>query len=455
MTNSHRQIVMTHWNAGVFRATSLPQLLPELAIYTLLYDEVLIREEDLITNRAVTRLLSDESNFRLFAEFLVTGLVKLLRLPLEMYPAGRRFDPVRLPISARVEEHQVRRSYKGNPWKPTAWEWHLFQRLDEILSKHPAASRFHAPFAEDNPFAVQLAEILEHRDSYRLGVHPVFRYLDSRTADAFIGFCREPETWRRFLHDHGVDKPIVGPDAGFYRSAAYQCSMFLPTPRAIRRLAESVYAATYCDRESSDGRYGGSELVELPYRYPSERERTAAADEARRIEIVPTAASAAIALLPALPGVIVRTRASKEFAAVRSIIQELTTTTESSLLIESRFGDAWRGVCDVYAQNLALHLAPTTVDHRITNYAIYAYVLARVVGFLILPGHHGLLDLPVAEDAAAIAAMEKWGPFMTRSFRGLLKIPALREQMGRSAAIRCSTVPLNIGGDDKNGEPGA
>ena len=55
-----QQIVLTHWNAGVFHSTCLPQLLPELIIYSLLYDEVLIREEDLLTNRAITGLLSDE-----------------------------------------------------------------------------------------------------------------------------------------------------------------------------------------------------------------------------------------------------------------------------------------------------------------------------------------------------------------------------------------------------------
>jgi hypothetical protein len=109
----YQQIILTHWNAGVFHSASLPQLLQELVIYALLYDDVLIREEDLLTNRAITRLLSEENNFVFFSELLISGLVKLLRMPLAMYPQGRRYDPVRLPISARVEEHQLRRSYNG------------------------------------------------------------------------------------------------------------------------------------------------------------------------------------------------------------------------------------------------------------------------------------------------------------------------------------------------------
>jgi hypothetical protein len=147
----HQQIILTHWNAGVFRSSSLPQLLPELIIYSLLYDEVLIREEDLLTNRSVTGLLSDEHELAVFSELLISGPVKLLRLPLEIYPPGRKFDPERLPISARVEEHQVRRSYKGKLWKPTSRQWQLFRRLDEIVTNFPSASRYHVPFAEGKP----------------------------------------------------------------------------------------------------------------------------------------------------------------------------------------------------------------------------------------------------------------------------------------------------------------
>jgi len=234
----HQQIILTHWNASAFRVDSLPKLLQELAIYSLLYDEVLIREEDLITNRVITRFLLDESNFAIFSELLASGLVKLLRLPVSAYPSGRRFDPVRLPISARAEEHELRRSYKGRPWTPTSGELELFRRLDRVVADNPAASRHHSPFPPGNLFAAQMAEILENRSSYRLGSHPVFRYIKDETADQFVMFCRVPDAWRRFLHDRGAKNPITGPDAGFYRTAAYQCAEFLPTPRAIRRLAE-------------------------------------------------------------------------------------------------------------------------------------------------------------------------------------------------------------------------
>ena len=145
-----------------------------------------------------------------------------------------------------------------------------------------------------------------------------------------------------------------------------------------------------------------------------------------------------------------RTRTSPEFEAVRNTIKALGRTPESPLLTETRFREAWRNLCAVYAENSATHLGePKTAGHHAVQYAVFAYVLARVLGFLILPVGGLKLDLPVAEDAAAIAAIEKFGPALLRSFRAMLKIPALQEQMEVSAGIRCSTVPLNVAETNK------
>jgi hypothetical protein len=206
-----------------------------------------------------------------------------------------------------------------------------------------------------------------------------------------------------------------------------------------------VYAATYCDRESSDGRYGGSELVELPYRYPSAGERSAAAEEAVRIEVVPTAATATIKLQPGISAVLMQTRQSAEFEVVRQTMRALGDNQDSPLLTETRFHEAWRGLCAVYAENSAITLEPATRwDHRIVQFAVFAYLLARVRGLLILPALSSL-DLAVAGDAAAVAAMEKLGPKMLRGFRALVTTPALEQRLQDSVAVRCSAVPLTVG----------
>lgn len=442
---SPRRIILTHWNAGAFQQSSLPHLLPELVMYALLYDEVLIREEDLLTNRSITRLLDDPQHLRVFEELLTQGLVKLLRLPVEAYPSGRRFDPVRLPISARAEEHQLRRSYKGSPWRPTRAEDQLFRKLDGVVSGHPDASQFHAPFPLGNPFAMELAELLENPDKYGLASHPAFRYIDPKTADEFIKFCREPDAWQRFLRDSGAKSIIVGPDGGFYRTAAYQCLRRLPTPRSIQRLVESVYAATYCDREASSGRYGGSALVELPYHYETEEERRATAETMTRIELVPTNAAASIVVAPGISTVLARTRDSPEFARLRLTLEQLgTATSDDSLPSEASFRDAWFNLAELYASHwAAVFVRSSLVDKQVSRYAVYAWVLARVWGFLILPHGPLGLDTPVALDAALIAAIHNWGPSFIKGVRAQLKMPTVRDGLVGVPEVRCSRVSLN------------
>jgi hypothetical protein len=437
------RIILTHWNAGVFQAAALPRLLPELIIYPLLYDEVLIREEDLLTNRAIVKLLSTQENFAVFAELLSAGLVKLLRLPLTAYPSGRRFDPVRLPVNARAEEHVLRRTYKGRPWHPTQLQWRFFERLDEVIAKHTEASRFHAAFPESNAFAMQLGELLENREAYAIGGHPVFSRLSPVTADALLRFSNEPEAWQRFLRDSGSKTVLAGPDGGFFRSAAYQCFDLLPTPRAARRLVESVYAATYCDREASDGRYGGSELIELPYRFASQTERSLAEESLIRVEVAPTEAVAGITVIPGIARVLLETRASPAFRQIQEVVKLLGEAPDAALPTEAAFRSAWQDLCATYSEKSMVFLTPKSRrDRAWTRYAVYAYLASRVLGYLILPEVH-IADLPVLEDAAVIAGIEHMGPGLLRSFRGLLRSPRTQGSMLDAAAIRCSKVPLN------------
>lgn len=436
------RIVLTHWNAGVSRPGLASTLLPELAIYPLLYDEVLIREEDLITNRAITGLLAEERNFAVFSEFLRMGLVKLLRLPAEAYPAGRRFDPVRLPISARAEEHQARRTYKGKPWSPTHSEWDLFERLDDVIRQNPSASRYHTPFSRTNSFAEQLGFLLENEAAYRRVSHPLFRHLDGKTTDKFLSFCSSAEAWKRFLRNKGVRKVILGPDAGFYRSAAYQCSEFLPTPRAARRLVESVYAAVYCDRESSEGRYGGN-LIEMPYQFESDEQRLEAADAAVKVEVSPTGAAIGLPQSPGIAAALAATRTSEEVKYWRETVEALNAQSSSSLLAERRFRDAWAGVCAVYAEKIALELQQTSrADHAITWLAISIYLAARVGGFSI--DYHVMprFDPQPIQDEAAVQTIHKLSLGLLKSVRAALKIPSIEARLRDSVSARWSKVQL-------------
>jgi hypothetical protein len=82
--------------------------------------------------QAATRFIGSFFPFRTRGRTKSTVMIKEFSKEARriFYPPGRRFDPVLFPVRARAEEHQLRRSYKGNPWKPTSREWRLFRRFD-------------------------------------------------------------------------------------------------------------------------------------------------------------------------------------------------------------------------------------------------------------------------------------------------------------------------------------
>jgi hypothetical protein len=213
----------------------------------------------------------------------------------------------------------------------------------------------------------------------------------------------------------------------------------------MQRLVESVYAATYCDRECSDGRYGGSELIELPYHYASDQERAEAAETIVRIELVPTGATAAIPIASGIAAAIARTRESIAFHRLQQTLDLLGSSASDTFLPnETGFREAWYAICAEYSQHSAPILVGQSVhDRRIPRYGVFAYILARVLGFIVLP--HGPLDtdIPVLGDAALIAAIEHKGPHLLRAFRSMLKTPLAHETLESSVSVRCSRVPLN------------
>ena len=69
-----RRLVATHSNAGVFLEGRLRWVLPELVVNSLLYDEVIIRAEDLITNPTLTRYLGKPERLAMFESLLASPM---------------------------------------------------------------------------------------------------------------------------------------------------------------------------------------------------------------------------------------------------------------------------------------------------------------------------------------------------------------------------------------------
>jgi len=70
--------------------------------------------------------------------------------------------------------------------------------------------------------------------------------------------------------------------------------------------------------------------------------------------------------------------------------------------------------------------------------------MVRVLGLVILPADSTGLNFEPLEDYAAIWAIEKYGPELSRGIRAGIKIPTIRDQLNRSLESRASRVPLSI-----------
>jgi len=440
MTETRRQLILTNLNPSVYTKRYASSFLPELLIYSLLYEDVFIREDDLIVNKVLTDHLADPENLRVFEEILSTGVVRLLRLANKAYGPDLRRDPLRQPISARAEEHEQRRSYKGRPWRATARQWQLYSRLDALVCAHPKGStRVQKPFPAWNQFAIELAEILEQRESYRLGHRRAFKDIDDEMADAFLRFCRTPGAWTRFLADRGIGEPLRGTEGDFYRTAAYQCLEMFPHPNGMRRLIESVYAACDCDREDTDGRYGRSALAELPYRLdPSEDPDTANLD-VMKIEMVPTEAAVGIGVGPGIGDVLIGTRNSPAFQHLQAVLASMGSVEIQEAVVI----DAWRSVSAVFAEQWAKAMVPRRhLDNRVANWTTHAYVAAHVLGLVMAPTEISINPVHLISHHALITAIEHCVPSLSQKLRALLAVPKLFERTQRSAAIRCTRVQL-------------
>lgn len=436
---TRRQLILTNLNPSVYAKKYVSSFLPELLIYSLLYEEVLIREDDLIVNKVLTNHLAEPENLRVFEELLSTGVVRLLCLAKKEYGPGLRRDPLRQPISARAEEHERRRSYKGRPWRASARQWQLYSRLDTLVCAHPKESvRVQKPFPAGNQFASELAEILEDRESYRLRHRRAFNDIDDEMADAFLSFCWIPDAWTQFLAGRGVRNPLQGTGGDFYRTAAYQCLEMFPRRNGMRRLIESIYAACDCAREDADGRYGRSALAELPYRLdPSEDPDTATLD-ITKIEMVPTEAAVKVGVGPGIGDVLTGTRNSPAFQHLQAVLASMgSAEIQEAMVIE-----AWRSVSAVFAEQWAKAMVPRQhLDKQVAEWTAHAYVAARVLGFMLAPTESSIDPVRLLiEHHALNMAIEHCAPILSQKLRALLAVPKLFKRTQQAAAIRCTRV---------------
>lgn len=449
-----RRIILTNINASVFKPRFCVTFLSELIVNSLLYDEIFIREGDLIGNRILTEYLKDEFAFQIFSELLSVGAIKILRLSSNSYPSNIRRSPRLFPISARAEDQEINRSDAGKPWKATKWEWELFSRLDKVLKGSSKSHRRQRPFPEENMFSSELSELLVHRQEYKLDKRTAFRDIHPRMAEQFIKFCCEPEAWRRFLRDHRIKTPY-GSGRDFYRTQAYQCAeRFVPKAwKAMQRLVESTYAACECDRENADGRFGRSALVELPARCENYDE---AYNEVRKFEVVPivpkkTGLKFAVAL--GIGKVVAEVRRKDAFRQMQECLMKIDTMGETNQEYVDPFrtlNDAWRAVCGEYEEAWANHIHRESIlDRTSCSLALWLFRGVSMLGYMTMGLHRELLgqnlniNILAPLDWYIVPRIVHSCPRLSQRVRALIRMPAAGEEMFKAGTSRCTRIELN------------
>lgn len=432
-----RRIILTDLNPSVYKQEYLSSFLSELVIHSLLYDQVLIREGDLICNRHLTNLLRDQEAFQIFAELLKAGAIRLLRVsPDSLFP-DLRCDPIIHPLSARAEDHMRRRSYRGRPWKPKSWEVEIFSRLDPIIIDSNA-NVLQSEFPIENGFAAELKAILSSRKLNHLKDHRAFRDITDRMADKFMSFCTDQEEWVRFLHKKGMKSPLINSERGFYRTAGYQCLEFFKHRNGMRRLIESTYAACECNRENAEGRYGRSALAELPFAYESAIAQHEAAETIMKMELVASGSQMQMVVAPGIGEVVAVARTGNAFREFQDVIRSLPSADSP----ERAFSVAWDSLCSVVADQWSRKLVRRAkVDERVRNICLGVYLSVRALGFVVFHGR-GDLDWPIVADFAAINRIEHWVPALSQSIRATVKLPKIHKQLTNAATLRCSKISI-------------
>ena len=161
---------------------------------------------------------------------------------------------------------------------------------------------------------------------------------------------------------------------------------------------------------------------------------------------MPTAATATIVLCPGIAAALALTRQSAEFEHLQRAIGLLGSTDPYLFPTESVFREAWHQVCAVYTHHAGplLHaLTRSSSDIALPRYTAVLYLLARVLGYLVVPEGPWDTHPAVAADHAVTGALEHLGPKLLNGFRAALGAPRLTAALANTVRVRSSKVLLN------------
>jgi len=161
------------------------------------------------------------------------------------------------------------------------------------------------------------------------------------------------------------------------------------------------------------------------------------------METVPLGVSAPIGVGPGIADVLLKTRDQPTYRYLQDVLNRLGDVECEGPPSETNFREAWKNLSADYAGEWARKMATQSqLDEAFTQLAVWAFVVARVLGCLLVPEVQGL-DPGPALDHAVIHTIEAFGPELMKGVRAQLAVPRLTQALIDS--VRCSTVVLNVG----------
>ncbi len=293
-----RSIVMTEWSpTDGPNHSSRDQFLWQQMLLSLLYDEVLAKDETVLCSTRMARWFADGESFRLFEELLDCGGLVVLKRPLETYPEALRERAVREPVSARsehLENFSVHNS--GASIRFSDKQRHFHTALEHALQtrRHAHRDAGSRKISDANlmaEFASLFRTVLTER-RYSSWLKQKFGHIDQSVVQQFVDFIDAPE---RAVEHLQKARPGQSPKYTLRRgglefttplAVQLAATYHQKTARDLRDLMMTVFARPYCEQEGADGWYG-RQVQALPLE--SEIEEAEAADRLHvvRVETIP------------------------------------------------------------------------------------------------------------------------------------------------------------------------
>lgn len=359
-TSEAGRIILSDWSANgeyIAPGASSKAVIWELMLQSLTRDEVCVQDEAFVLSEKLARWFSKRRAASALAEAFDIGALRVLTLPLDVYPPRLQelADEGRMRArSIYIQERTVRGE---DPFTPNAEQNEFAKLLDSILNSIlkrqpavlvPTGSRSDRPIFQ--MFAQQFLRVLTD-SKYQRWLRSAFPRITSNMQSDFECFILHPALGIDRARTAGASVKVAETEV-FTRALGYQIAKTYPRPSALamERLMQTVFAHEFCIREVGTGRYSPV-LRELPAAERADAEIDLGTQESFESLVFEPVISVPLQLPYPRPGFskVIRTvRESEPGKNLRRLLSDPACTHEQRC-------DAWRGLADELASRVGVY----------------------------------------------------------------------------------------------------